>query len=81
LTQPITDEESWRRREEMGSLQLMTGLPPQNIPIEEMLELFDVSIGAEVVVVFYVVGLGTVALSVLLPITYVVKLEPKKVLL
>ena len=48
---------------------------------EEMLEAFDTSLTGNAIVLLYVVGLGTVAVSTLVPIIYVVKLKPKKVLL
>jgi len=48
---------------------------------QDMLDAFDTSLSAEIVTLFYAVGLGTVAVSTLIPIIYVVKLEPKKVLL
>ena len=52
-----------------------------NLSPEEMVEAFDTSLSANVVVLLYVVGLATVVVSTLIPIAYVVKLEPKKVLL
>ena len=48
---------------------------------EEMLEAFDTSLDANSIAFFYVIGLGTVVVSTLIPIVYVVKLKPKKVLL
>jgi len=65
----------------MVGLSRLVGLPPQNMSIEETIEMFSISFGAPVVTMFYMVGLGSVALSALLPIVYIVKLEPKKVLM
>ena len=48
---------------------------------DEMMEAFDVSLSASTVGLFYVVGLGTVLFSTVIPVWYVVKLSPKKVLL
>jgi len=48
---------------------------------ELMLEAFDTSLSTEIIILFYTVGLGTVAIATLIPIIYIVKLEPKKVLL
>jgi len=48
---------------------------------EEMLESFDVSLDGTTVGLFYVIGLGTVVFSTVIPVLYVVTLNPKKVLM
>jgi len=48
---------------------------------EEMLEQFDVSLTRLTIVIYYGVGIGVVALSTLIPVIYIIKLNPKKVLL
>jgi len=78
LSQP-TPQEPWERSQWIdGMADLGFG---SNLSPEEMLEAFDTSLNVSAVVLLYVVGLGTVAVSTLIPIVYVVKLKPKKVLL
>jgi len=48
---------------------------------EEMVDAFNTSLNGNAIVLLYVVGLGTVVVSTLIPIFYVIKLEPKKLLL
>jgi len=58
------------------------GFPPRNnLSPEEMIEAFDVSLNTEAVIFFYAVGLGTVMISTLAPVVYIVMLKPKEVLL
>jgi len=45
-----------------------------------MAEAFEV-LSPESIGLFYAIGLGTVILSTLIPVVYVVRLNPKKVLL
>ena len=53
----------------------------QEMSPEEMLEAFDVSINIATVGLFYAVGLGAVIFSTIVPVIYVVTLNPKKVLM
>ena len=57
------------------------GIPTGAFHPDEMMEAFDVSLSASTIGLFYVVGLGTVILSTVIPVWYVVKLNPKEVLL
>lgn len=52
-----------------------------NLTVEEMLDAFDTSLDIQTIVLLYVVGFSTVMVSTLIPIVYVLKLEPKEVLL
>ena len=47
---------------------------------EEMMEKFDMSLSTQVILIIYGVGLATVVVSTLVPVAYIVKLNPKKVL-
>jgi len=80
LARPAEDEDPWGWRDSwiqgLGDLGFGSNLSP-----EEMLEAFDTSLNANAIGLLYAIGLGTVAVSTLLPIIYVIKLEPKKVLL
>jgi putative ABC transport system permease protein len=53
----------------------------QEMSPEEMLQAFDVSINIQTIGLFYVVGLGAVIFSTIVPVIYVVTLNPKKVLM
>jgi len=52
-----------------------------NVTIDEFLEQYNVSLTAISVIFFYSIGITVVLLSTILPIGYVVKLKPKKVLM
>ena len=56
-------------------------IPPVYMSPEELMAAFDVSLNVQGVVLFYAVGLGVVAISTIVPVTYIVVLKPKKVLL
>ena len=57
------------------------GVPRTNMTVDEMMDAFDISLSIQTVGLFYAVGLGAVVLSTVIPVLYVVKLNPKKVLL
>jgi len=50
------------------------------LSVEESLEMFDTSLDAATISTFVGVGTVVILLSTVIPIAYVVKLEPKKVL-
>jgi len=77
LAQPV-EQDPWRNPWIEGLEDLGFG---RNLSPEEMLNAFDTSLNANAIVLLYVVGLGTVVISTLIPIVYVAKLNPKKVLL
>jgi len=65
---------------------IMTGfdwlaIPPTLLSADQMMVEFDVSLNVAGVISFYMIGLGTVMLSAVIPVVYVVRLKPKKVLL
>ena len=57
------------------------GIPSQDMSIDEMLEAYDVSLTPRTIGMFYVIGLGAVIISSLVPVIYIVTLNPKKVLM
>jgi putative ABC transport system permease protein len=61
---------------EFDSLGLST-----EMSAEEMLDAFDVSLSVGTIGLFYAVGLGAVIFSTIVPVVYVVTLNPKKVLM
>ena len=57
------------------------GIPTNDMSVDEMMEAFEVSLSIETIGLFYAVGLGAVILSTMMPVVYVVTLNPKKVLM
>jgi len=53
----------------------------QDMTIDEMVDAFDVSLSFGTIGLLYIVGLGAVVLSTVVPVVYVVTLNPKKVLM
>ena len=49
--------------------------------IDDVMENFNVTIGFTTVLVFYGIGLGTVLLSTIIPNLYILKLNPKKIMM
>ena len=48
---------------------------------EELIESYQVRIGAKTVLLFYLVGIGSLVISTAVPILYVIRLNPKKILM
>jgi len=57
------------------------GIPRRDMSIDEMMEAFEVSLNANTILLFYGIGFGAVVLSTVVPVIYIVKLKPKKVLM
>jgi len=56
-------------------------LSPGPMTIEDMIEAFEVSFTLAVIFQFYIVGLGTVLLATVAPLIFVLRLNPKKILM
>jgi len=54
---------------------------PGELSIEEILAMYDTSLELEVTVTFISIGIVVVFLSTVIPIAYIVKLQPKKILM
>jgi len=67
-----------RDHSEMGLAEL--GFAPELTP-DELIAAFDTTLTGNTIVLVYGVGIATVIISILLPIGYIVKLSPRKVLL
>jgi len=52
----------------------------QEVPHDEVLELFNISMNMEVVTSFYIVSLVVIIISTTIPMLYIIKSNPKKVL-
>ncbi|MCL1990907.1 MAG: ABC transporter permease [Defluviitaleaceae bacterium] len=53
----------------------------REVTLDELIEIFEVSLERETIVIFYAVGLVTIILSTLFPISYVLKLNAKEILM
>jgi len=73
------ERDEWDWTAMPSAIELSFGHQP--LTQDSMLEAFDTSLGVEISVIFSAVGFSVVAISTVLPILYVVKLNPKKVLL
>ena len=69
----------WGRAEGANSLFLM-GFA-EGVPTEEMLAEFSTSLDTQTVIIFYVIGLGVVMISTVIPVVYALRLKPKEILL
>ncbi|HEY5467344.1 MAG TPA: hypothetical protein VIL27_09975, partial [Clostridia bacterium] len=52
-----------------------------NVSRKEMIDSYSVKIGLDTIVLFYLVGLGSILVSTLVPIIYVTRLNPKKIMM
>lgn len=57
------------------------GIPIAEMSPEEMLEAFDMMLSVETVSLFYLIGIGVVVSSTLISVVYVVRMNPKKILM
>lgn len=57
------------------------GIPQIEMTTEEMMDAFDASLIFRTAGLFYLIGGGAIILSTLIPVLYLLKLEPKEVLL
>ena len=56
-------------------------LSPEELSIEEMLAAYDTSLDVKTVATFFLIGVGTVLISIVGPLLYVTRLNPKKILM
>jgi len=66
--------------DEVDHFESLVGLAPP-LSGEEMIELFDISLSAQNVIVYMIVGITVTLISVIIPLIYVLRLEPKEILL
>ena len=52
-----------------------------NITPEEVADSYNVSIGLGTIGMFYLIGLGTVLVSTIVPNVYILRLNPKKIMM
>lgn len=59
----------------------LRGFGSKQMEVDEMMEMFDISLDLKTTVTFYSAGLTTVLLSTIVPIIYIMELNPKELLL
>ena len=64
-----------------GNVFWSMGIPSVELTIEEMMTSFDNSLSFNTVVIFYLSGLTVVTLATSVSVIYIVKMNPKKILL
>jgi putative ABC transport system permease protein len=52
-----------------------------NVTSEDLMSAYKVSLTGSTIIIFYIIGLGTVLVSTIIPIIYITKLKPKKILM
>jgi putative ABC transport system permease protein len=52
-----------------------------NVTSEDLMSAYKISLNGGTIIMFYLIGLGTVLISTIVPIVYVTKLRPKKILM
>src|SRR5699024_1675933 len=52
-----------------------------NLTTDDVLDSYEVSLNSSYILVFYGVGLLTILLSTIIPLVYIVRLNPKKILM
>jgi len=57
------------------------GFAQEALTVDEMMSAFDISLNGETILLFYTIGLIAVVVSTLIPIAYITKLSPKKILM
>jgi len=57
------------------------GFGQETLTADEMMSAFDLSLNGETILLFYTVGLVAVIVSTLIPIAYITKLSPKRILM
>ena len=53
----------------------------QEMSVDDMLETFEMSLSLETIILFFGAGIAVVTLSTIVPVIYVINLEPKKILM
>ncbi|MCL2560295.1 MAG: FtsX-like permease family protein [Turicibacter sp.] len=53
----------------------------RTLTTDELVEFFDLSLNGQTIAIFYAIGLGTLVVSTVVPIIYVLELKPKEILM
>ena len=52
-----------------------------DMPVDEMLAGYDVSLDAQTIITFYIAAIATIIVATILPMLYIVRLNPKEIML
>jgi len=77
----LMDSDSIRQEDMTWGQAELAFYSPGELSVEEMLLAYDMSMSQETIVFFFGVAIVTVLVSTLAPITYVMRLNPKKILM
>jgi len=88
LTNQMLETQILQQQDEIGEMNPWIEIPtdlqifnPREFSAEQMMEAFDISLDATTLTVFFAVGFGALLISTTVPILYIVRLKPKKILL
>ena len=79
IAQQGAEQDLWWGYQEYSTLDYMGY--GANITLEELASQYKVTLGSSIILIFYSVGILTVLFSTLVPILYVLRLNPRKILL
>lgn len=77
LAQDVDLLQAWGEWSPFDAIAMQTSA----MSVEEMMEVFDTSLSSATIVLFYAISLGTIIISTVIPVWFVVKLSPKEVLI
>ncbi|MBO0469104.1 ABC transporter permease [Enterococcus sp. DIV0242_7C1] len=66
---------------QMNTFMVMDGLGTADLTADDIMNAYEVKFSLGYIVTYLVVGLGTVLLSAILPLLYIVRLNPKKIMM
>jgi len=81
LTNLAYHEESRRIVIESQGTAFISGAILERIPMDAFENMFTISLTPGIIAIFYGIGIATVIFSTLLPIIYILKINPKKILM
>lgn len=59
----------------------LSQLTNNNVSEEDVIEAYQISLNAKYILLFYVVGLGVILVSTVAPLVYIMRLNPKKIMM
>lgn len=77
-TQLTSDEQNMNYDQNSWELEQLTG---NKVKAADVAESYEISLSAGYIVSFYLVGLGTILLSTVVPLIYILRLNPKKIMM
>ena len=73
------NESNWEWNPEYNAVESMGY--GADVTLEELVEQYQVAMNPQIILIFYAAGIFTVLVSTLIPVLYVLKLNPKKILM